>query len=84
MSLKVAIIDDGVSSEKYKITSPLHHIVSLNGKTYYDKFHQINPNSHGSCCAVIFCKYLECPVELYNPRSLREERKTYRVIRNTK
>lgn len=73
MSLKVAIIDDGISNEKYKITAPLHHIISLNGKTYYDKIHQIDPNSHGSCCAAILCKYLECPVEIYSIQVLQND-----------
>ena len=59
MSLKIAFIDDGINTSRFSIPFPVSNILLAEENTIDLKESNINPCSHGTLCAAIFCKYAE-------------------------
>ena len=57
MSLRIAFIDDGINTSIFSIPIPVSNIMLADNRTVEYKESSINPCSHGTLCAAIFCKY---------------------------
>lgn len=58
MSLRIAFIDDGINTSRFSIPMPVSNIMLADNGATEIKESNINPCSHGTLCAAVFCKYV--------------------------